>query len=42
MDKIYFNSELVEMFIDFFEDKGYKDFMNILPKKGRTNFLRDY
>jgi hypothetical protein len=40
--KIYFNQELVEMFIDFFEGAGYKDFVEILPKRGKISFLHDY
>lgn len=41
MDKAcYYNSELVEMYIDVFENIGYNSFLGILPNKKK--FLKDY
>lgn len=38
----HFNAELVGTFISFFEDEKYVEFMMLLPKKGRFNFMKDY
>lgn len=38
----HFNSDLVHMFISLYESKKYVEFIELLPKKGKMNFLRDY